>query len=333
MANNIIERDFGAELVVPAGVMKVAKWPDANTPGRGFYDLGESEAFQPTADSTTTQRNSRRNHNRELISERLASLTRTATIQVASTTDRMRQLFWGGDQADYSIAATPVTNEQHANIVQGDELYLGLGQAVPAPIFGASAITVQTYPSTLASWAATTAYSEGDYVEPAVADGFVYRVASSDHAGTSGGSEPTFPAVVGSTVTDGTVTWTCVDAKATLVEDTDYTVDDTAVTGARIGYNSSVDRNYVFVNYTPTAQSNLQRIQTGGSIVTTASLLFEPFNESDNWLHFFHKVNLTPSGTTDHINDGGSFQIWTLEAGILTAGSIPAGQLIQRPTA
>jgi len=59
----------------------------------------------------------------------------------------------------------------------------------------------------LPEWVATTAYSLGDTVEPTVDNTFRYVVTT---AGTSGASEPTFPTSIGSTVVDGTVTWTCV---------------------------------------------------------------------------------------------------------------------------
>lgn len=57
-------------------------------------------------------------------------------------------------------------------------------------------------------WAASTAYSEGDFVEPTTANGFIYRCTT---AGTSGSTEPTWPTTEGDTVSDGTVVWTCHD--------------------------------------------------------------------------------------------------------------------------
>lgn len=56
------------------------------------------------------------------------------------------------------------------------------------------------------AWAATTAYSLGNFRRPTTVNGFRYEVTT---AGTSGGSEPTWPTTPGNTVVDGTVTWTC----------------------------------------------------------------------------------------------------------------------------
>lgn len=56
------------------------------------------------------------------------------------------------------------------------------------------------------AWAATTAYSLGDAARPTTRNGFVYEVTT---AGTSAGSEPTWPTTAGNTVTDDSVVWTC----------------------------------------------------------------------------------------------------------------------------
>jgi len=57
-----------------------------------------------------------------------------------------------------------------------------------------------------AVWAASTAYVLGDVRRPTTDNGFVYVVTT---AGTSSGTQPTWPLVAGNTVTDGSVVWTC----------------------------------------------------------------------------------------------------------------------------
>lgn len=72
------------------------------------------------------------------------------------------------------------------------------------------------------SWSTTransTAYIVGDVVRPATANGFLYRCVV---AGTSGGTVPTYPTVVGTTVVDGTVTWENVGTGITVLNATD----------------------------------------------------------------------------------------------------------------
>lgn len=60
-----------------------------------------------------------------------------------------------------------------------------------------------------AAWASTTAYTEGQRVKPTAANGYNYRCAT---AGTSGGTEPEWPTLLGAQVPDGTVLWQCVSA-------------------------------------------------------------------------------------------------------------------------
>lgn len=60
------------------------------------------------------------------------------------------------------------------------------------------------------AWATSTAYSLGDYVRPSTANTYNYEVTV---AGTSGAAQPTWPTTLGATVTDGTVTWTCVSMR------------------------------------------------------------------------------------------------------------------------
>lgn len=60
----------------------------------------------------------------------------------------------------------------------------------------------------------TTAYNVGDIVIPASPNGYLYQAAV---AGTSGGSAPTYPTVVGTTVADSGVTWLCIGTAVTVL--------------------------------------------------------------------------------------------------------------------
>ncbi len=62
-----------------------------------------------------------------------------------------------------------------------------------------------------ATRANTTAYALGDYIKPAVANDYFYKVTT---AGTSAGAPPVFPTTIGATVTDGTVVLTCAGKTA-----------------------------------------------------------------------------------------------------------------------
>lgn len=70
------------------------------------------------------------------------------------------------------------------------------------------------------SRANTTAYVVGDVFRPAAANGFLYVVTV---AGTSAGSPPTFPTVVGNTVADGTATISNVGSGIVILDGNDIT--------------------------------------------------------------------------------------------------------------
>jgi hypothetical protein len=55
-------------------------------------------------------------------------------------------------------------------------------------------------------WAASTAYSLGNFVKPVNENGYHYECTT---AGTSGAAEPAWPTSPGQTVLDGTAVWTC----------------------------------------------------------------------------------------------------------------------------
>lgn len=93
-------------------------------------------------------------------------------------------------------------NPQSFTLYFGSTRVGGTLQTQSSP--GTNQITLT--PSNIATlWAATTAYTLGNLIQPPTPNGWVYKCTT---AGTSSGTAPTWPLSVGSTVTDGTVTWT-----------------------------------------------------------------------------------------------------------------------------
>lgn len=75
------------------------------------------------------------------------------------------------------------------------------------------------------SWASTAAtstpYTLGQVRRPSAGNGYLYRCVV---AGTSGGSAPTWPTVVGTTVADGGVTWLNIGVAVVVLDLTDATL-------------------------------------------------------------------------------------------------------------
>lgn len=100
---------------------------------------------------------------------------------------------------------TFATSQEFYSSVSADEV-TGTGYTAGGATVTTPTVTVTAASSWSVSWGASTAYSVGQVVRPATANGYVYECVV---AGTSGSTAPTFPTVFGETVTDGTVTWVC----------------------------------------------------------------------------------------------------------------------------
>lgn len=121
-----------------------------------------------------------------------------------------KEVDWDSDALKWTLHTSTYTPNQDTHIYASsltNELSTGGGYTA-----GGLAIASPTRTFTAAnSWgvqrANSTAYNVGDVVRPASGNGFLYMASV---AGTSAGTIPTYPTVVGTTVADGGVTWECV---------------------------------------------------------------------------------------------------------------------------
>ena len=94
------------------------------------------------------------------------------------------------------------------------------------------------------SWTGTQAYvataGAVSVVQPTTPNGYTYICIV---AGTSGGSEPTWPIIVGNTVTDGTVTWQCGTTTAMQIS---RVLSIGGGTGVQIGAPVLIDRVAIY---------------------------------------------------------------------------------------
>lgn len=119
----------------------------------------------------------------------------------------------------YAGTTSVVHNSDLSDNPQDFVLYFGsalsnrLLQAASNP--GVDVIYV-TPTDVLPAWAAATAYTLGQHVEPTTPNTYTYEVTT---AGTSHAStEPTWPTTIGATVTNGTVVFTCIAKKHQTTE-------------------------------------------------------------------------------------------------------------------
>lgn len=119
-------------------------------------------------------------------------------------------LFWQLHASGY----TPnlVTDDYQADLT--NEIANGAGYATGGLSAGAATITVTAANSWAVQRANSATYAVDDVVRPAAANGFLYRATS---AGAAAGAPPTYPLVLGQTVTDGAVVWENVGSAIVVV--------------------------------------------------------------------------------------------------------------------
>lgn len=108
-------------------------------------------------------------------------------------------------------------------------------------------------------WTLSHAYAADFLVRPTTGNGFVYRVAV---AGTSSGTQPTWPTVIGTTVTDGGVTWECVGRRVLVLTGTFPSWTSSTITA----------RYLVLHDHTPATDATrplIGLVDFGSSVATT----------------------------------------------------------------
>ena len=96
------------------------------------------------------------------------------------------------------------------------------------------------------TWAASTAYDLTEYVKPVVANSHSYECTT---AGTSAGTEPTWPTTDELTVSDGTAVWTCKSVRAKLTDASDIDMQGKKLTtsdGSDLHFEVSTGRSFIF---------------------------------------------------------------------------------------
>lgn len=107
----------------------------------------------------------------------------------------------------------------------------GTGYTAGGATLASKTITLTVANSWSAARANSTAYAAGDVVRPSAGNGYLYQAVV---AGTSNTSPPTYPTVVGQTVTDGGVTWVCKGRAVLVLDAADPSWASSTITGRTV---------------------------------------------------------------------------------------------------
>jgi hypothetical protein len=188
----------------------------------------------------------------------------------ASLYGKVESALWSGsiNFASDTIKAALVTSSYTPDFTAHDFFddvtneVTGTGYTAGGATLASKTVTFTAANSWGTSRANSTAYAVGDIVRPATGNTFLYQCVT---AGTSGGSTPTYPTVVGQTVTDGGVTWSCVGRSILVIDCADPSWPSSTITA----------RGVVIYKSTGTASTSpLIAYDTTGSDVSSTSGTF-----------------------------------------------------------
>jgi hypothetical protein len=111
------------------------------------------------------------------------------------------------------------------------------------------------------AWAPSTSYSAGYIIRPTTGNGHVYLA---QNTGVSGATQPTWPTIVGQTVSDGTMVWNTCGSYVTALACTDPQWND--ITFSNAGYLAIYSRTPA----TDSARPLIALIDFGGAQSVTS---------------------------------------------------------------
>jgi hypothetical protein len=253
--------------------------------------LGLTPGFTLSIKSDVVQSFSSEDGIRQLDDETLVTIARTGKLTVRQISMENLGMFVAGQSATATQTSGAVTGE--AASVLPDRFYqLGGTTANPSGVRNVTLITAAAADPSI--WITLTPYALGAICKKISGGTYAYRCTT---AGTSASGEPTWPTTVGTTVTDGTVVWTCIGILAPLIT-TDFTVDETlgrvyVVPTARVSAIYPVP--WVF-GYTKSAATR-EQLLTGGVANVYGALRFVAANAKGvNRDLYGCNVVLAPSG-------------------------------------
>lgn len=112
----------------------------------------------------------------------------------------------------------------------------GTGYTAGGATLGSKTVTTTMADSWGVSRANSTAYEVGQIVRPATGNGYVYMCHT---AGTSAGTIPTWPTVIGDEVTDGSVQWVNVGRMVSVIDAADPSWTSSTITARYAVYYKS----------------------------------------------------------------------------------------------
>ena len=290
------------------------------TGSAGAWRFGESSGFSLTIEAEKFIYDSNQTGLSENVKTITTKVTRTGEITCDNMSKKVREAFLSAITTTVTQASGTVTNEVVGPLVAGEMFRLGS----PAIAFGARKISAVTVAASGVDFAISTVYTAGQIVLNPTPTAHIYVVTA---GGTSAGSLPTFPTVIGNTVTSGTVTIKNIGLTSDWVADTDYSYDEdfgnfnvnyTGRVASAIALAVAAGGTLIVkVGYTRAAANTEQTATNSDAVTLSGELIFREedpvngVNGRSEWL--FPKVTLSAGGGLEFITSEAKSAVFAVD--------------------